>query len=416
MTAREDRVSTVEKWRRNLFILCAGQFLTMASLSCVTPFLPLYLQEMGVSDHGEVLWWTGAIYVANLLTAFLFSPLWGKLADRHGRKLMIVRSGFGLAVTITLMGFVTSPVQLLVLRLANGMMAGFSPAAVAFTATNTPQERSGYALGILHASAVGGTICGPLLGSLLAVRFGFSAVFCYTGLCILLAAIMIVFWVQERVANEQRLMEKTNFLADLRHIAGKKPLGALFVSAAIARAAMVGTLPLIPLYVQQLLPDQDNVVIMAGVTTAVMGLANMLAAPQLGKWGDKFGSHRIFNLAVFGSIVFLVPQAFVQQLWQFIALRFCTGACLGGMMPSLHVLLRQYAPKGMESRTYSYHNCAVFLGGMAGTFAMGAIASGFGLPLIFVGSAVLLLLNQLWMKFMVLPHIGPLHESAEKRQ
>lgn len=153
----------------------------MSSLSCVTPFLPLYLQQMGLTDPKEVLSWTGLIYAANLVTAFLFSPIWGKLADRYGRKSMLVRSGIGMAVTITLMGFVTSPLQLLILRLINGMMTGFSPAAIAFTATNTPPERSGYALGILHASAVGGTICGPLLGSLLAVHFGFRAVFSSTG-------------------------------------------------------------------------------------------------------------------------------------------------------------------------------------------------------------------------------------------
>jgi DHA1 family multidrug resistance protein-like MFS transporter len=174
---------------------------------------------------------------------------------------------------------------------------------------------------------------------------------------------------------------------------------------------MVGTLPLIPLYVQQLVPHQDNVVILAGVATAVMGIANMLSAPQLGKWGDRFGSERIFNLAVLGTITFSIPQAFVQQLWPFIALRFCTGACLGGMMPSLHVLIRQYAPKGMESRTYSYHNCAVFLGGIAGTFLMGAIATHFGLSLIFIGQTLLLIVNQLWMRLLVVPK---LLASAEK--
>lgn len=402
----------MEKWKRNLYILCTGQFLTMASLSCVTPFLPLYLQQMGLTDHKEVLWWTGLIYAANLVTAFLFSPIWGKLADRHGRKSMLVRSGLGMAVTITWMGFVTSPVELLILRLVNGMMTGFSPAAIAFTATNTPKERSGYALGILHASAVGGTICGPLLGSLLAVQFGFSAVFCITGLFILIAAIIVIFWVNEDFEKAERAEEKTDFVQDFRQIVARKPIGALFVSAAIVRSAMVGTLPLIPLYVQQLVPTQENVVILAGFATAVMGIANMMTAPQLGKWGDRFGSHRIFNLAVLGAITFSVPQAFVLHLWPFIALRFCTGACLGGIMPSLHVLIRQFAPKGMESRTYSYHNCAVFLGGIAGTFGMGAIAARFGLPLIFIGSAFLLLVNQAWMRFIVVPKINQISETT----
>lgn len=390
-----------------MFILCFGQFLTTASMSCVTPFLPLYLQELGVADQGEVLVWSGLIYGANLLTAFLFSPVWGKFADRYGRKVMLVRSAFGMAITFTLMGFATSPAQLLLLRLANGIMSGFAPAAIALTATNTPQERSGYALGILHSSTVGGSVCGPLLGAVLATQFGFSAVFCITGVSLFVAAVIVIFWVKEKFEKNQSTVKRTDFAQDFRQIISQKPVASLFVSAALVKAAMIGTVPLIPLYVQMLAPDQQNVVLLTGVATAALGIANMLSAPQLGKLGDRFGTHRVFRLAVMGAIAFMVPQAFVQQLPQFIALRFCTGACLGGLMPSLNTLIRHYAPKGMESRTYSYFHCSVFLGGIVGSSGMGVLASHFGLPTVFLCSAALLAANQLWLKWKVIPHIRP---------
>jgi len=165
----------MEMWKRNLIILYVGQFLVMAAMSTVTPFLPLYLQQLGITDPEEVRFWSAVIFGANLFTAFIFSPIWGKLADRYGRKVMLVRSGISMAIIITLMGFATNHFQLLLLRLLNGMMAGFIPAAIALTATNTPKERSGYALGILHSGSVGGTICGPLLGGFMADSFGFSA-------------------------------------------------------------------------------------------------------------------------------------------------------------------------------------------------------------------------------------------------
>ncbi|MDR7314429.1 MFS transporter [Brevibacillus nitrificans] len=395
----------MEKWRRNLYILYVGQFLAMASMSCVTPFLPLYLQEMGLTDHDEVLLWSSLIYGANLLTAFLFAPIWGKVADQHGRKLMLIRSGLGMAITISLMGVASGPIHLLLLRLLNGVLSGFSPAAIALTATNTPKEKSGYALGILHSGSVAGTICGPLLGGLLADQFGFRAVFFATGCCILVATLIVIFWVTEHFEKKGEKSEKTGFVDDFKQIVARKPIASLILSAAIVRTAMIGTLPLIPLYVQLLAPSQDNVVLFAGMATAAMGIANMIAAPQLGKLGDKFGSHRIFIGAVSGAILFFVPQAFVQNLWQLIALRFGTGACLGGLMPSVNTLIRQFAPKGMESRTYSYVNCACFLGGLVGSLGMGAIASWFGLPMIFIGSAVLLLLNLVWMKVAVYPQI-----------
>lgn len=389
-----------------MFILYVGQFLAMASLSCVTPFLPLYLQDMGMKNHDEVVMWSGLIYGANLLTAFVFAPLWGKLADRYGRKLMIVRSGLGMAITITLMGVATSPVHLLLLRLVNGVLSGFGPAAVALTATNTPKEKSGYALGILHSGSVAGTICGPLLGGLLADEFGFRAVFFSTGGCILVATLIVIFWVKEQFEKSEPTEERTAFGQDFKRIVSQKPIGSLIVSAAIVRTAMIGTLPLIPLYVQLLAPNQENVVVFAGITAAAMGIANMITAPQLGKLGDRIGSHRVFFAAVGGAILFSIPQAFVQHLWQLIVLRFCTGACLGGLMPSFNVLIRHYAPAGMESRTYSYVNCACFLGGLAGSLGMGAIASGFGLPMIFFCSAGLLFITMVWMKWAVYPQIG----------
>jgi len=402
----------VEKWKRNLFILYVGQFLAMASMSCVTPFLPLYLQQMGVTDHDEVLLWSGLIFSANMVTAFIFSPIWGRLADRHGRKVMLIRSGLGMAITVTLLGFATSPVHLLLLRLVNGMISGFSPAAVALIATNTPKERSGYALGTLHSGTVAGTICGPLIGGFMADILGFSAVFFYLGCSIFIATLIVIFGVRENFVKKETTEQKTDFRQDFKKIVSRKPIGPLFVSAAMIRAAMTGALPLIPLYVQQLATSQENVVVLAGATSAAMGLANMIFAPQLGKLGDKYGSHRIFLFSVFGAVLFSIPQAFVSHLWQLIALRFCTGACLAGMMPSVNTLIRHYAPEGMESRTYSYVSCSLFLGGMLGSLGMGVIASWFGISMIFICSAVLLLLNNLWMKWTVYPVIKQDREAA----
>ncbi len=388
----------MESWKRSLYILCAGQFLAMASVSCVTPFLPLYLQELGVRGHAEVTLWSGAIYGANLLSAFVMAPVWGRVADRHGRKPMLLRSGFGMAMTITLMAVVRGPFELLLLRLLNGMMSGFSPAAVALTAKSSPKERGGYALGLLHASSVGGTICGPLLGGLLADRFGFAEVFLYIGTGIFAASLVVLFGVRERREEHPPIAPTAGLRGDMREIMSRRPLPALFVSASLQRAATVGTLPLIPLYVQMLAPGSGSVALLAGIASAAMGAANMLAAPQLGKLGDRRGQRRVLTASLLGAMLLSIPQTFVQQLWQLIALRFCNGACLGGLGPSLNALVRRHAPPGMESRAYSYLNCAQMAGGLLGSVGMGWIAATFGLRYIFAGSAVLFALNLLWMK------------------
>jgi DHA1 family multidrug resistance protein-like MFS transporter len=394
----------MERWKKNLIILCIGQFLFMASMSQIIPFLPLYLQELGITDPQEVSKWAGIIFGIQFLTAFLVSPIWGKLADRHGRKIMLIRSGIGMAIVITLMGFATNHIQLLILRLINGLISGFIPAAIALTATNTPKERVGYALGVLQSGAVAGTICGPLIGGLMADIVGFRAIFSYTGISVFLATIIVILFVHETFEKKEN-EKKTSFVDDFKVIVAKKPILSLFGVTTLIQVAMLGTLPLIPLYVQELVPSTNYLAFLAGLTGAVMGFANMVASPQLGKLGDKHGSHYILVFSILGAAIFTLPQAFVQELWQLITLRFFVGLCLGGMLPSIHSLIRHYAPVGMESRTYSYSNSAIFLGNLVGPIMGGFIASELGIRSIFIWASVLLFITVIWVKWLLLSTI-----------
>lgn len=394
----------MERWKKNLVILCVGQFLFMASMSQIIPFLPLYLQELGITDPQEVSKWAGIIFGIQFLTAFIVSPIWGKLADRHGRKIMLIRSGIGMAIVITLMGFATNHIQLLILRLINGLISGFIPAAIALTATNTPKERVGYALGILQSSAVAGTICGPLIGGIMADIVGFRAIFSYTGISVFLATIIVILFVHEKFEKNKNEV-KTSFVEDFKVIAAKKPILSLFAVTTLIQLAMLGTLPLIPLYVQELAPSTNYLAFFAGLTGAVMGFANMLASPQLGKLGDTYGSHYVLVFSILGAALFTLPQAFVQELWQLITLRFFVGLCLGGMLPSIHSLIRHFAPEGMESRTYGYSNSALFLGNLIGPIVGGFIASEFGIRSIFIWASVLLFITVVWVKWLLLSTI-----------
>lgn len=171
-------------WKRNLFILVISQFFVISAMTMIIPFLPLFLQELGVNNPETLGIWAGVIFGANFLTAFLFSPFWGRMGDKYGRKMMILRSGFGMAVIISLTAFAIGPISLLLLRLLNGVVSGFIPASIGLVSTNTPKEKVGYALGILQSGSVSGAICGPLIGGVLASNFGYSMVFIITGICI----------------------------------------------------------------------------------------------------------------------------------------------------------------------------------------------------------------------------------------
>ncbi|KWX84948.1 multidrug transporter, partial [Paenibacillus riograndensis] len=120
-----------ETWKVNLIVLWFGQFLVNAGMTMITPFLTLYLaKDLGV--QGDAIGsWAGLIFAANFMTCFLSLPLWGELADKYGRKIMLLRSSFGMALVIVLMGFAQTPWQLLLLRLLNGTISGFNPASIA---------------------------------------------------------------------------------------------------------------------------------------------------------------------------------------------------------------------------------------------------------------------------------------------
>ncbi|WCN37143.1 MFS transporter [Aneurinibacillus uraniidurans] len=393
-------------WKRNMYILWAAQFIVTAAMSLIIPFLPMYLQhDMGMTDMDAVHRWTGWIFGANFLTAFLMAPVWGRLADRTGRKVMLIRSGIGMATVTVLMGMVTSPEQLLGLRLLNGIISGFIPAAVALVSTNTPKEHTGYALGFLQSGAVAGTILGPLLGGLLAEWVGFRHVFLVTGSMLLTASIFVVLFVKE-VNRPQPKEVVEGEEGGFRRILHTEPLLALFLVGFLIQYAMMSTNPFLSSYVQELWQGRNLLSFVIGLTVSAAGISTVLVAPLLGKWGDKVGSHNVLLICLLGTAVLLIPQAFVHSVWLLVILRFLLGICLGGLVPSVHNLIRQYAPKGMESRTFAYSTSAMNLGNLLGPVIGGPLSSWIGLHGLFLLAAVLFLINAFWVR-------GKLHRKKE---
>ncbi|SDY20352.1 MFS transporter, DHA1 family, multidrug resistance protein [Evansella caseinilytica] len=390
-------------WKRNLYILMVCQFFVMSAMTMIIPFLPLYLQDLGVTDPQAVSRWSGIIFGANFLTAFLFSPLWGRLADQHGRKMMLLRSGFGMAVVLTLTGFATGPWSLLFLRLLNGMISGFIPAAIALISMSTPKKHVGYSLGLLQAGAVAGGICGPLLGGVMADVMGFRMIFYVTGFSILIAGLVVLFFVKENFEHKAERV-KTNTLQDFKKIASTSPILALFAVFFIVQCALVGINPLLSLFVQELTPSQ-NIAFFAGLAMSVMGFANMSASPFLGRMSDRKGQHVVLLGALLFAAIVTLPQAFVQNYWQLISFRFLLGLGLGGLLPSINSLIRLLAPEGMESRTYGFSNSFMYLGTMIGPIAGGWLTSVAGIRSLFIVSSLLLFINVLIVKYRVVPEM-----------
>ncbi|ENG27779.1 sugar (and other) transporter family protein [Escherichia coli P0305260.8] len=151
-------------WKRNLIVAWLGCFLTGAAFSLVMPFLPLYVEQLGVTGHSALNMWSGIVFSITFLFSAIASPFWGGLADRKGRKLMLLRSALGMGIVMVLMGLAQNIWQFLILRALLGLLGGFVPNANALIATQVPRNKSGWALGTLSTGGVSGALLGPMAG------------------------------------------------------------------------------------------------------------------------------------------------------------------------------------------------------------------------------------------------------------
>lgn len=395
------------RWQINLTVLWLGQFLVMGGMTMIIPFLPLYIQEMGVTDTHQVAMWSSIIFAGNFVTSFLFQPLWGSLADRYGRKVMLLRSGFGMALVMTLMGFASDPLHLLLLRVLNGIISGFMPAAVALMSTNTPREKIGFAMGTLQSGGVAGSILGPFIGGLLAEWIGFRSIFYITGGLLFCASLLATFLVKEKFdAAAAKNEPKVSTLESFRELKKTKELPSLYAVTFVIQFSMLSSMALIPLFVQDLHGKGEMLAFFAGLVGSVTGFSNMIASPILGKLSDRIGPVKILAVCLLGAAVSFIPQALVTNIWQLLAARFMLGIFMGGMLPSVQMLIRTYTPNGMESRSYSFNTSALALGNMMGPVIGGTLSSWIGIRGLFLMAAVLLFANMLWVRKSLLHRSG----------
>jgi DHA1 family multidrug resistance protein-like MFS transporter len=187
----------MEPWKKNLYSLWCAQFIAALGLNLVTPFLPFYLRDLGVSGDQSIKIWSGVAYAAPFLVSIFMQPLWGIVGDRHGRKLMIVRAMMGLALANILMGLAQSAPQFVLCRLFQGFLSGFIAPSLALMASSSPPEKTGYALGTLQAALVSSLILGPFLGGVFMHFAGIRPIFFTTGVLCAMGAVIVYFYVRE---------------------------------------------------------------------------------------------------------------------------------------------------------------------------------------------------------------------------
>lgn len=363
------------------------------------PFLPLYVIQLGVHPIAKVDLWSGAIASVGFLFAAMLSPLWGGLADRVGRKAMVVRSTIAVCVFAGLMGLTRNVEQLLIVRAMMGVFSGFSAAATALVATQVPEDQLGYSLGWMATGQLVGGLIGPMLGGVLADRLhDYRDVFFFTSAGALCGALTCALFVRETFAKPSSAdRPRMTLWQQFHEVATHRALAPMFLVVLLAQVTAMGVQPIISLFVRSLAGNSPWLSELAGAAFAVTGLADLIASPLLGKRSDTIGYRRVLLISLAGVALFTIPQAWASTVWIFLALRFGVGLFLGGVLPTANAWIGRSLPLEKRGAVYGIISSATFLGMFAGPILGGAIASRFGFGAVFVTFGTLTLLNLLWV-------------------
>lgn len=380
-------------WKQNLKVAWLGNFLTGTSFTLVMPFISVFVEELGVGP-GQVEYYAGLAVSVNALAAALMAPIWGSLADRYGRKPMMVRAAFAMIFTMGGMAFVPNVFWLLALRVLNGVFTGYIPNATALIASQVPKDKTGYALGTLSTGAVAGNLIGPTLGGILADMFGVHTVFLLVGLLYAIVVLLTVFYIREDFVPVKK-GEEMSVKEVFEQVKDRQMLVGLFVTSMIIIAAAQAVVPILTLYVRHL-GQTDNLLFVAGFIISLPGMASLVTSGYLGKIGDRIGNHRLLLIALTYSLLINVFCVFAENPFQLGLLRFMYGFGTGALLPSVNSLLTKLTPKEGISRIFSYNQLFNNLGSVVGPMMGSAVAAHMGYDWVFYLSSGLVLFNLIW--------------------
>ncbi|MFD1410865.1 MFS transporter [Lapidilactobacillus gannanensis] len=405
----DDQQREQQPWRRNLTVLWVCTFIAGISFSEIMPFMSLYVGQLGNFTKSQLSFYSGLVFAATFFVSAIVSPMWGALADRKGRKIMLIRASLGMAVAMFLMGLATNVWQLIGLRALQGVFSGFISNAQALIASQTPRKNSGKALGTLVTGSTSGMLMGPIIGGILAQVFSIRNTFFITASLLLLAGILSATLVTEHFVPIQRPKnpEKKGLLAGLlSQFDNPRLIIVLLLSTMFVQLGNASISPIISLYVKELMYGQGSVPLVAGIIAALPGISNIIAAPRLGDYGDKHGSGKVLIAGYLFAVLVYIPQGLIPSVVVLGILRLLVGVSDGALFPTIQTLLTKNSPVSATSAIFSWNQSFQALGNMFGALLGGTLAGIFDYNVVFIATAGLLLINlaMLWFTEPSLRH------------
>lgn len=375
-------------WRRNLATLWFAEFTAIFGFAFAFPFLPIFLRELGVHETGSLALWTGWAAGASGITLAVASPIWGVVADRFGRKSMLIRAMIGGAVSVGLMSLAQRPEHVVALRLLQGAFSGTVAAATALVGSATPRNRVGWAMGILSSSiAVGGAV-GPVAGGLLATLLGVRWIFVIGAALLLISAIPVWIFVQE--APFERAGSAPRPVLETLRLSGPGTLAAIGVLLAAQALMQMSYSAFQPLLVLQLLTSGGRAAAsLTGLTFGLSGLTSAFAAVAYTRVVRRLGYIPVAAAAAVLLAVFEWLAGFDSAVAVIVLAGALAGFFYGVVGPAISSMVGLETPHEVQARVFGVSASATAIGFGLGPLGAGQIAAARGVSTAITCSAVL---------------------------
>ena len=387
----------METWKRTVYISLVCVFCTAFGVSQLAPILPLYFHDLGVQTPEAMSLWSGLATGATYIIVCLAAPFWGRVADKKGRKITLIRSSFGMALCNILIAFQTTPEGVVLIRLVQGLVSGFYSASITLIASESPIERTGWALGLLASANLAGSLIGPLLGGYIADTVGIRNDFIIVGTLMGLAGVLATIFIHENYVPQPN-PEKLSIRKLKEQIPEFNSIVALCVASFIYAICIMSLQPVISVYIKGIVPsDTENLAFIAGAVFSAMGIAQLMSSSPLGKLVDKIGPRKVLVVSLIYVGILNIPQAYVSDVYQLAIIRFLQGFGLGGMLPALNTYLSSKTPREFTGQVFSYNQSCLFLGYFLGAVGGASLMAWLGFTTLFWVSGCLFIISALWI-------------------
>ncbi len=376
----------MENWKRNFRVLWFGSMLTDMGNAITLPFMVLYIDTLGEFTRSQSNMYGALAFSLTYLFKALAAPLWGKLADQKGRKLMCLRASGMMTLTILLVGLAPNVWYVLLFRSLQGVFSGYINNANALISTSVPDNIRGKAMSKLVTGSITGTLVGPVIGGFLVAITSYRAAFFVTSCVMAMVFLTTLVWVKEDFTPISK-SELKPLKPEMKQI-GWDFFAVLLTSFLAIQATIASVTPMISLLVKELLPVGYNLNITTGLVAAMPGLATIIMAGLVGGILDRIGAQKSLIIFMSLAIVCLVMTSLVENIWQLAFFRLLVGITDAALLPALQVMTVQTVPSFIFGRIFSFNQSAQSMGSVIGPICAAIISTGFGYKAIFLFGAL----------------------------